>query len=292
MTVDGSAQILVLNSTDTVNDAMKIHHCARTPAVALGRVLTAASIMGSTLKDKGNTVTVSVRGDGVNGHILAVADYMGNVKGYVQNPQTDSPAVNGCVCLRKAVGKGTLNVVKDTGEKEPYIGIVNLDSGEIAEDVTHYYAESEQVPSVCAIGEVMEGDRFRAAGGFLVMLMPLADPGTVARLEENVRNMTGLSDLLRQNRTNLEIASKVFDQIPFDVFDEYEVGYRCDCSRERMGKALLTLHPMELYNILAQDHQIELGCQFCGKKFAFTGDDIEQIRIREGKAKPRKPESR
>ncbi|MGM9680720.1 MAG: Hsp33 family molecular chaperone HslO [Eubacteriales bacterium] len=291
MSADGSAQILVLNSTDTVNDAMKIHHCAKTPAVALGRVLTAASMMGSTLKDKGNTVTVNVRGDGVNGHILAVSDYMGNVKGTVQNPGTDSPTQSGRVNMRRAVGKGTLNVVKDTGEKEPYIGIVNLVSGEIAEDVTHYYAESEQVPSVCAIGEVAEGDHFKAAGGFLVMLMPMADPKTVERLEANVEKLGAFSDLLRRNLSNYDIAARVFDGIPFDVFDEYEVGYRCDCSRDRMGKALLTLHPMELYNILAEDHQIELGCQFCGKKFAFTGDDIEKIRIREGKAKPRKTDS-
>lgn len=288
MCADGSAQILVQNSTETVRDAAKIHGCAPTPAAALGRVLTAASLMGSTLKDKGNTVTVSVRGDGVNGHILAVADYMGNVKGTVQNPTTDSPAKSwGGANLRRAVGKGTLNVVRDTGEKEPYIGIVNLVSGEIAEDVAHYYAESEQVPTVCALGEVMEGGKIVAAGGFLVMLMPMADPAVVDRLERNVGELGPFSNLLRQGLSNAEIAGRVLSGIDFDVFDEYEVGYACDCSRERMGNALLTLNPMELYNILVQDGKIEIGCQFCGKKFTFTGDDIEKIRIAAGKAKPR-----
>lgn len=289
MSADGSAQILVLNSTDTVRDAMEVHHCAPTPAIALGRVLTAASLMGSTLKDKGNTITVSFRGDGVNGHILAVADYMGNVKGYVQNPEIDTPAVAwGRANVRGAVGKGTLNVIKDTGEKEPYIGIVNLDSGEIAEDIAHYYAESEQVPTVCALGEVMRGGKVISAGGFIVMLMPMADPTTVTQLEKNVDALGAFSALLQQGLTNEEIAGRVFAQIPFDVFDEYEVGYHCDCSRDRMGRALLTLNPMDLFNILKEDHKIEIGCQFCGKKFTFTGDDIEQIRIDQGLAKPRK----
>lgn len=289
MSSDGSAQILVLNSTDTVRDALAIHHPAPTPAAALGRVLTAASLMGSTLKDKGNTVTVSFRGDGVNGHILAVADYMGNVKGYVQNPESDTPVkASGRPDLRRAVGKGTLNIVKDTGEKEPYIGIVNLVSGEIAEDIAHYYAESEQVPTVCALGEVMQGGKVISAGGFLAMLMPMADPAVVTQLEKNVNGLGVFSALLRQGLSNEEIAGRVFADIPFDVFDEYEVGYRCDCSRDRMGRALLTLNPMDLFNILKEDHKIEIGCQFCGKKFTFTGDDIEQIRIEQGLAKPRK----
>lgn len=290
MSADGSALILVQDSAQTVRDAVKIHGCAPTPAAALGRVLTAASLMGSTLKDKGGSVTLSVRGDGVNGHILAVSDYMGNVKGTVQNPGADSPAKRsgGGADLRRAVGKGTLNVVRDTGGKEPYVGIVNLVSGEIAEDVARYYAESEQIPAVCALGEVMENGQIRAAGGFLVMLMPLADPEMADRLERNVSALGPFSNLLKEGLSNEQIASRVLDGIPFDVFDEYEVGYRCDCSRSRMGRALLTLNPMELYNILAQDGKIETGCQFCGKKFTFTGEDIEKIRIAAGKAKPGK----
>lgn len=287
MSADGSAQILVVNSTELVAEGARIHGCRPTPAAAMSRVFTAASLIGSTLKDKGNSVTVSVRGDGVNGHILAVADYMGNVKGTVQNPTVDSPRRAGRIDVAGAIGGGTLNIVKDTGEKEPYVGIVALKSGEIAEDITEYYAESEQIPSVCALGERQDGGRITAAGGFLVMLLPFAQPATVAKLEENVAALGSFSDLLARGLSNAEIAGEVFRGIEFDIFDEYEVGYRCDCSRERMGRALLTIHPVELYNMLVQDGKIEVGCQFCGQKFTFNGDDIEKIRIAEGRAKPR-----
>ena len=157
LTSDGSAQILILNSTDMVADAKKIHQTAPTPTAVLGRVLTATSLMGCTLKDKGNNITVNFRGDGKCGHVLAVSDYMGNVKGYVQNPTIDLPTLGGIANIPAAVGKGTLNVVKDTGEKEPYIGITNLEKSDIAGDIANYYAESEQIPTVCALG--MKQDR-------------------------------------------------------------------------------------------------------------------------------------
>lgn len=290
MTRDGSAQIIVINSTETVREGARIHSTSPTATAAFSRVLTAASLMGSTLKDKGNSITLSVRGDGQNGHILAVADYMGNVKGYIQNPTLDLPRrVGGKFDLGRAVGRGTLNVVRDSGEKEPYSGVVDMTSGEIAEDITKYYAESEQIPSVCALGEVISPDgKVASAGGFLLMLLPMADDGTVDAIEKNISTLDGMSAMLAAGFTNEQIASAVLADIPFDLFDSYEVGFSCDCSRDRMGRALLTLNPVELYNILVQDSEIEVGCQFCGKKFKFNGDDIEKLRIEKGLQKPRK----
>lgn len=289
MSQDGSAQILVLNSADMVREAMKIHRTASTPAAALGRVLTATSLMGSTLKDKGNTVTVNFRGDGPCGHLLAVSDYMGNVKGYVQNPTTDLPTKGGKPDLAKAIGQGTLNVVKDTGEKQPYIGVTKIRSGEIAEDIAAYYAESEQIPTVCSLGVKLGADgKIEAAGGILIQLLPFAAEETIAAIEKNLDAIAEASTLFAEQPDNLSIAEIAFKGIPFDVFDEYEVGYRCDCSRDRMGRALLTLNPVDLYNMLVEDGKIEVGCQFCNNKFTFVGADIEQIRKDAGLVKEKK----
>lgn len=285
LTSDGSAQILILNSTDMVEDAKKIHQTAPTPTAVLGRVLTAASLMGCTLKDKGNNITVNFRGDGKCGHVLAVSDYMGNVKGYVQNPTIDLPRLGGLVNIPAAVGKGTLNVVKDTGEKEPYIGITNLAKSDIAGDVATYYAESEQIPTVCALGMKQDKNgKVVSAGGIMIQLLPFASEETITAIEKNLPIIQKVSSLFEEEPDNMAIANKIMEGIPFDVFDEYEVGYRCDCSRDRMGKALLTINPVQLYNILVEDGAIEVGCQFCNNKFSFTGADIEQIRKKEGKA--------
>lgn len=285
LTRDGSAQILIINSTDMVDEAVRIHNCAPTAAAALGRVLTATSLMGTTLKDKGNNITVNFRGDGPCGHILAVSDYMGNVKGYVQNPQTDiERKPNGKIDVASAVGKGTLNVIKDVGEKEPYIGITNIVSGEIAEDISSYYAESEQIPTVVSLGVLLRPNgSVLAAGGLIIQLLPFAAEDTIDKIEKNVPALSGISSLFKEGKTNKEIADIALEGIDYDVFDEYEVGYKCDCSRDRMGKALLTLNPVDLYNILVEDGAIEVGCQFCTNKYSFSGADIEEIRKKEKK---------
>lgn len=289
LSTDGSAQILVLNSTEMVKKSTAIHKTAPTPTAALGRVLTATSLMGSTLKDKGNTVTVNFRGDGPCGHLLAVSDYMGNVKGYVQNPTKDLPLRGGKPDLAAAVGQGTLNVVKDTGEKEPYIGITKIRSGEIAEDIAAYYAESEQIPTVCSLGVKLDAQgNVIAAGGVLIQLLPFAAESTIAAIEANLPAISEISSLFETLPDNRSVADVAFKGIPYDVFDEYEVDYHCDCSRARMGKALLTLQPMELYNMLVEDGKIEVGCQFCTNKFTFTGADIEQLRKENGMVPPKK----
>lgn len=280
MTADGSAQILVIRSTDIVNEAIRIHKTSPTAAAALGRVLTAASLMGTTLKDKGNSLSLNFRGDGPCGHVLAVSDYMGNVRGYIQNPHIDLPRnAQGKLDVGRAVGKGTLVVIKDTGEKEPYNGVTDIVSGEIAEDITHYYAESEQIPTVCALGVLVGPDgACRAAGGVLIQLLPFADEGTIEKIEKNLPALSGVSRLFDEGKTPEEVAGIALDGIEYHAFDTLTVGYRCTCSRKRVGRALLTLSPYELYNILVQEKTMKVNCQFCDRVYEFDGADIEKLR--------------
>lgn len=280
MSRDGSAQILVLNSKDIVNTAIRYHSPEPTATAALGRVLTAASLMGSTLKDKGNSLTVNFRGDGPCGHVLAVSDYKGNVRGYIQNPQIDLPRKqNGKLDVSAAVGKGTLNVIKDVGEKEPYVGITNIVSGEIAEDITSYYAESEQIPTVCSLGVLVAPDRScLAAGGLLIQLLPFAAEETIGKIERNVPQISSVSALFNDGLTNREIADIAFKDVEYDIFDEYEVTYKCDCSRDRLGKALSTINPYELYDLFSKQKEAELCCQFCNMKYRYTAADVEKYR--------------
>ncbi len=280
ITADGSARIFVINSKDIVNDAIGYHKTAPTATAALGRVLTAASMMGCMLKNKGNTVTVNVKGDGPCGSILAVADYIGNVKGYVQNPNADPERKRlGKLDVGKAVGKGSLYVIKDEGQSEPYIGITNLVSGEIAEDITSYFAISEQMPTLCALGVLVAPDgSCQAAGGVIVQLLPFADSAVVDQLEKNSVALSEVSHLFDKGLSNDEIAAIALKDIEYNMFDEFDVGYLCDCSRERMAKALITLNPGELDEIFEQQSEIETVCQFCNKKEKFTREDIEGFR--------------
>ena len=281
MTRDGSAQILVINSTDMVNEAVRIHKTSPTATAALGRVLTATSLMGTTLKDKGNTLSVNFRGDGPCGHVLAVTDYLGNVRGYIQNPHIDLPRkANGKLDVSAAIGNGTLVVIKDVGEKEPYNGIVNIVSGEIAEDITNYYAESEQIPTLCALGVLVAPDgKCKAAGGVIVQLLPFAAESAIAQLEKNAANLSAISKLFDEGKTNEEIANIALEGIEYDLFDTIDVGYKCTCSYKRVGNALLSLNPYELYNILAAEKIMTVNCQFCDRVYQFDGADIEKLRL-------------
>lgn len=280
LTADGSARIFVVNSKDIVNDAIGYHNTAPTATAALGRVLTATSMMGCMLKNKGNTVTVNVKGDGPLGSVLAVGDYIGNVKGYVQNPGADPERKRpGKLDVGKAVGRGSLYVIKDEGQSEPYIGITNLVSGEIAEDITSYFATSEQMPTLCALGVLVGQDgKCQAAGGVIIQLLPFADPAVVDQLEKNSIALSEVSHLFDQGLTNDEIAAIALKDIEYNMFDEFDVSYVCDCSRERMAKALITLNPSELDEIFEQQSEIETVCQFCNKKQNFTRNDIEEYR--------------
>ena len=282
MSQDGSARILVINSTDIVNAAIGYHKTTPTASAALGRLLTGASMVGSMMGEKQNRITFTVTGEGPIGKMIAVADYYGNVKGYIQNPAADvPPKKNGKLDVGAAVGAGTLAVIREDGTGEPHVGTVALESGEIAEDITRYFAESEQVPTLCALGVTVDRDyTCLAAGGVLVQLLPFADEGVIAKLEENAGDLYDISRHFAAGKSLLEIAEIAMKGIPFDPFDEIECSYRCDCSRERMLLAIGRVGEKEILSMLAEEEaeghgrSLEAVCRFCNSAYRFPEAEL------------------
>ena len=277
MTTDGSAVAMVTDTTDIVNKATKYHNTAPTATAALGRVLTAGSLMGSRLKDKGDSLTLTFKGDGPAGMIMAVSDYSGNVKGYIENPSVDLPLKpSGKLDVSGAVGSGYMSVVRDVGLKEPMTGISQIVSGEIAEDIATFYAQSEQTPTLISLGVLVDKDLSCAgAGGVFIQLLPYADESIIDKLEKNVGKITGLSSLIASGKTCEQIMADALDGIEYELFDEIETDYKCDCSRARMLRAVKSLGKEELQKIFKEQETVEICCRFCNKKFSFKSDIME-----------------
>ena len=282
MTRDGSARIHVIDSKEIVNEMIRIHQTAPTATAALGRLLTGTALMGCMLGDKEDTITVSLNGDGPAGRVLAVSDYIGNVRGYIQNPNVEIPLKsNGKLDVSGAVGKGFLNLIKDMGAAEPYNGSIELVSGEIAEDIAQYYAQSEQVPTVCALGVLVDTDlSCKAAGGIIIQLLPFADDETVTKIEKNLPFISNVSRLFDKGMSNEEIAALALQDIEYDLFDEIDVDYLCTCSRERMEKAMKSIDKQDLRKMFDEQiaegkpEELKVECRFCNSKYSFTPADL------------------
>lgn len=281
MTRDGSARAYVINSTKIVNDAIKIHSTAPTASALLGRTLTACSVMGTMLPENGDSLTLAIRGNGIAGTTLTCSDYFGNVRGYITNPMADAPLKpNGKLDVSGIVGGGILSVLKDVGDEVPYNGNIELISGEIAEDIAQYYAVSEQTPTLCALGVLVDTDySCKASGGVFIQLLPFPDEAVISRLEENSKKLSNISTKFAEGLSNEDILKIALDGIEYDLFDELEVEYKCDCSRERTAKALVSLGKKEINDIFdelkaeGKEEKIELECHFCDKKYAFTKNE-------------------
>ena len=280
ITSDGAVMMTVVDTTDIVEDAKNIHDTTAVVSAALGRLLTAGTMMGNMLKGKDNSLTLRIAADGPTGSVVAVSDYDGNVRGYVENPHVTIPLKeNGKLDVSGAVGKnGSLYVLKDLGLKEPHNGVIPLVSGEIAEDITAYYATSEQIPTVCALGVLVNRDRSIAcAGGYIIQLLPAADDGTIDKIEENITKLKAVTTMLAENMSLEDIAKKALDGFEVEFLYETEIKYKCDCSRSRVERALLTLSKEELVSMAEELPEVEMSCHFCNKKYHFSKEQVKNM---------------
>ena len=277
---DGFIKMAVITAKDIVERARQIHGLSPTACAALGRTLCGASLLGQAMKEEKAALTIRINGGGPIGSVIAVSDCEGNVRGYVENPRCELPLrSDGKLDVGGAVGRdGMLTVSRDLGMREPYIGSVELVSGEIAEDLTAYLMESEQVPSACALGVLVNTDlTIRAAGGFIVQLMPGAEDSLIEKLEDNIFMMDQLTTVLDEDGEEA-LFRQVLAGFDWHIVGEYPVEYRCYCSRERVEQALTVIDPKELNEIIAEGKDISVSCQFCDKEYSFTPGELMQLK--------------
>lgn len=270
--------ISCIESTELVEEARKIHKMNPTPTAALGRTLTMGAMMGAMLKGENEKVTIQILGDGPLGSILVVANNKAEVKGYVSNSMAEADLLpNGKLNVGGIVGRGSLNVIKDIGLKDPYVGNVPLQTGEIAEDFAYYYAISEQVPSAVALGVLVNKDgSVKRAGGYIIQILPDTPSEIISLIEKRLETIKPITELLEENMSLEEIADYVSDDLNTRVMEEMIPLFKCDCSKERMERALLTIGKTDLEE-LQKEESIELECHFCDKKYVFTSDEIKEL---------------
>jgi len=277
ISADASVVATAFDAKDVVAEIERIHKPSAVVTAALGRLSIAASLIGMGLKNKDDTVTVRMNGNGPCGTLIAVADSFGNVKSYVSNPIVEIPLNNlGKLDVKGAVGtEGTLTVIKDLGLREPYTGQIPIMSGEIAEDIAAYFAISEQIPTVCGLGVLVNSDlSVAAAGGYLIQLLPFADEKVIDIIENNIKSLTSVTEMLSSGVTVEEMALKVLDGLTPNVLDEFSSEYKCDCSKERVERALISIGRDDLKEMAAENDNTEVCCHFCDKKYSFSSEEL------------------
>lgn len=281
ITSDGAVMASAIDASDIVFTAKKLHGLSRCATAALGRLLCAASIMGAMLKQKNAFVNLTIKGGGELGAVVAISDSHGNVRGYADNPDCPTEYYdNGKINVAKAVGKdGMLTVMRDYGTGEPYVGQVEILSGEIAEDITNYYATSEQIPSACALGVLINKDdgEVMLAGGLLIQLLPGADDSVIDKIEKNVAKLEPVTTMLAMGMSILDICKTALEGFEVEVLDEYPVNYACACSKQKLERYFCTLSDDDIRSLKDSNGEIEAVCHFCNKKYVFNREDIDRI---------------
>ena len=280
-----NARFFIVDTKDIVQDALDIHKCSPTAIKAFGRLLTGAVMMGETLKGK-DLLTLRTNTDGLLNQMLVTTDATGNVKGYLSNPEVDLEVKDGEVPkVGDLVGKGSLTVIKDMGLKEPYVGVSQIVSGEIGEDIAYYYYTSEQTPSVVVLGVSLGPDmRVKNAGGYMIQLLPNASENFIAKLEAKIKAMRPMTELLAGGMSLKNIAKLIYDDMDskdelklvedYNIYEEKKVSYECNCNKDKFYKGLLTIRREELEEIFTEKPELEVECHFCRKKYSFTEEEL------------------
>ncbi len=280
----GNAQVraFAVTSGNLVDEARKIHSLSPICAAALGRLMSGALMMGDMLKGEKDALTITIDGDGPIGGLLVTVNNRGQVKGYVKNNAVVLPNNSeGHLNVGGAVGKGTLTVTRDLGLKDPYVGTIQLYSGEIADDLTCYFVESEQIPSSVGLGVLVKKDfSVMEAGGFIVQLMPDATEEVISKLESNIQGLPSVTNILREGKSPEDLLSMVLEGLDMEITDTMPVSYHCGCDRDRVERALILLGKKELESLAAEDEDIEIKCQFCQKAYTFTPGNLKEMQLR------------
>lgn len=275
---DSQVRAFAITSGELVEEARKRHNTSPVATAALGRLLTGGAMMGSMMKNETDVLTVKVRGNGPLEGITVTADSHANVKGYVENPDVMLPPKNGKLDVGGAVGIGIMQVIKDMGLKEPYVGDTLLVTSEIAEDLTYYFASSEQVPSSVGLGVLMEKDNtVKCAGGFIIQMMPFAKEDTVAKIEENLKMVTSVTELLDKGYTPEQILKELLGNVGLEITDTIPTQFYCNCSKERVEKAVASIGRKDIQEMIDEGKDIEVKCHFCNSAYHYTIEDLKQI---------------
>ncbi len=285
MAADNQVRFFAATTKQMVETARSIHNTSPVATAALGRLLTAGALMSAQCKNASDVLTLQIQCSGPIGGLTVTADAQGNVKGYVNNPTVILHAnEKGKLDVAKALDLGVLSVIKDIGLKEPYVGQTQLVSGEIAEDLTYYFATSEQIPTSVALGVLMEKDNtVKQAGGFIIQLMPFASDELIDTLEKRLADFSSITALLDKGMSPMDIIKQIFEGYDVVVTDERPTNWHCNCSKERYYQAVLSLGKKEIANMLSDNEPIEVNCQFCGSHYLFTPDDLQEMLLSQNK---------